>query len=212
MSIRIAILVEGATEQAFIPKLREFLLARLPQGAMPKLDTVPCDGRLPTGDKLRRMVESLLSGKNAANTVIALTDVYTGTREFSDAQDAKDKMRGWVGVEPRFHPHVAMHDFEAWLLPFWDEIRNLAGSNRSTPGIHPEQVNHDKPPAYWLREVFRTGSKGRSYVKPRDAARILKNHNLDVAAKSCPELKAFLNTILALCGATAVGERDWTGL
>ena len=29
MSVRIAILVEGATEKAFIPKLREFLGARL---------------------------------------------------------------------------------------------------------------------------------------------------------------------------------------
>ncbi len=204
MSVRIAIIVEGATERAFIPKLREFLKAQLAERAMPKLDIFHCDGRIPTGDKLRRDVENLLSGKNAADAVIALTDVYTGTREFTNAQDAKDKMRGWVGNEQRFYPHVALHDFEAWLLPFWDDIQNLAGSNRAVPGVHPEQVNHDQPPAHRLQEVFRTGSKGKAYVKSRDAARILRDRDLAVAAKACPELKEFLNTILVLCGAAAI--------
>lgn len=63
MSVRIALLVEDATEQALIPKLREFLKARLPPGTMPRLDPMPCDGRLPTQDKLRRKVDLLLSGK-----------------------------------------------------------------------------------------------------------------------------------------------------
>jgi Domain of unknown function (DUF4276) len=204
MSVRIAVLVEGATEAAFVPKLREFLQARLPPGTLPKLDVVPCHGRLPTEDKLRRMVERLLSGKSAADAVIALTDVYTGTADFADAQDAKDKMRHWVGDEPRFHPHVARHDFEAWLLPFWNQIQILAGSNRKAPGPQPEQVNHGHPPARWLEEVYRTGSKGKRYVKPRDAQAILRNQDLAIAAQACPELKAFLNTILALCGAAAL--------
>jgi hypothetical protein len=199
MSIKIAILVEGATEQAFVPKLRDFLKARLPHETMPKIDMVPCDGRVPTKDKLRRIVAKLLSGKNAADAVIALTDVYTGTREFAGAQDAKDKMLQWVGNEPRFYPHVALHDFEAWLLPFWSDIQKLAGSNLSTPGANPEQVNHDKPPAYRLQEVFRTGQRGKAYVKPRDAARILRDNDLAIAAQACPELKAFLNRILSLC-------------
>ena len=32
-------------------------------------------------------------------------------------------MREWVGVEKRFYPHVALHDFEAWLLPYWEKIK-----------------------------------------------------------------------------------------
>lgn len=198
--MRIAILAEGATERAFMPTLREFLKARLTSGAMPKLDLVTCDGRLPTRDKLQRMVANLLSGKNAADAVIALTDVYTGTREFTSAMDAKDKMRTWVGNEPRFFPHVALHDFEAWLLPFWGAIQEIAGSARASPGARPEQVNHDNPPAHRLQEVFRTGSKGKAYIKPRDAARILRDCDLIVAAEACPELKSFLNTILRRCG------------
>lgn len=143
MSMRIAILVEGATEKVFIPTVRTFLKARLPQGTMPRLDPVPCHGRVPTGDRLRREVQLLLSGKNAADAVIALTDVYTGTREFKDAEDTKKKMRDWVGNEPRFYPHAAQHDFEAWLLPFWSDIQHLAGSTTAKPGVHPELINHD---------------------------------------------------------------------
>jgi hypothetical protein len=169
---------------------------------MPKLDLVTCDGRLPTHDKLQRMVANLLSGKNAVDAVIALTDVYTGSREFTGAMDAKNKMRAWVGSEPRFSPHVALHDFEAWLLPYWDAIQRLAGSARASPGARPEQVNHDNPPARRLQEVFRTGSKGKAYVKPRDAARILRDSDLTIAAEVCPELRLFLNTILRLCGGT----------
>jgi hypothetical protein len=197
VSKRIAILVEGATEKAFKPALQAFLEKSL-SGEMPRLDMLPYDGRIPTGDKLRRVVTNLLNER--ADAVIALTDVYTGTkpREFSDAEDAKKKMRAWVGEEARFFPHVALHDFEAWLLPFWKKIQELAGSNKRPPG-NPEQVNHGKPPAKYLQEVFLSGSKGRSYVKPRDAARILRGQDLAKAAKDCPELRKFLDTIMHLC-------------
>src|SRR6266446_4655280 len=132
--VRIAILVEGSTERAFFPILRGFLTSQL-AGHMPRLDPLPCDGRIPKGHELRRRVMNLLRGGNAADAVIALSDVYTGSNDFTDADDAKAKMREWVGDEPRFHPHVALHDFEAWLLPFWPAIQELAGSDRAAPAI-----------------------------------------------------------------------------
>lgn len=204
--MRIAILVEGKTETAFKPHLVAFLKQRLP-GKMPTLDFLPYDGRLPKGVKLKRNVERLLAGgKKPAAAVIALTDVYTGSQppEFSTAAEAKAKMRAWVGDEPRFHPHVALHDFEAWLLPYWSKIQKLSGSNRQAPGSNPETINHSHPPAPRIAEVFRTGGKGQSYVKARDSGRILRGEDLLVAAQSSSELKAFLNTILGLCDPTQV--------
>lgn len=199
--MRIALLVEGRTERAFLPHLRAFLEPRL-RGRMPRIDPIPFDGRLPTGAKLRRIVDNALKDRpRAADIVIALTDVYTGTREFTDAADAKAKMRQWVGLEPRFFPHAAQHDFEAWLLPFWSAITRLAGSNATAPGPEAERVDHDKPPAHLLAEVFRTGTVGRRYVKPRDAGRILKDQDLAIAAQACPELQFFIDTILVQCGA-----------
>ena len=204
--MRIAMIVEGKTEKAFLPHLRAFLETRL-EGRMPRLDPVSYDGRIPKGDKLRRVVENLLGGRrDPADAVIALTDVYTGAQppEFVDAADAKAKMRQWVGDDDQFHPHAAQHDFEAWLLPYWNTIQQLAGSNRAPFAPNPEQVNHSRPPAHRLQEVFHTGSRGQSYVKVRDAGRILRGQDLLVAATACAELKALLNTILSLCGGAAI--------
>lgn len=113
MSCKISILVEGSTEIAFKEILRTYLASRLPPGSMPRLDFLPQDGRLPKNEKLKRLVEALFSGKAPSTAVIAITDVYTGTADFSSAEDAKSKMKQWVGAsETRFHPHVALHDFE----------------------------------------------------------------------------------------------------
>jgi hypothetical protein len=199
--MRIAILVEGRTEKAFKADLISYLEGRL-AGRMPRLDFVPYDGRIPTGDKLKRVVENLLNdGKRPADAVIALTDVYTGSvpPEFPTAEVAKQKMREWVGPEKRFHPHVALHDFEAWLLPYWEKIQRLTGSNRRRPGRNPERIDHGNPPAHRLAEVFRTGPRTESYIKTRDAPRILRGEDLSVALSACPELKSFVDTIITLC-------------
>jgi hypothetical protein len=203
--VKIALIVEGKTEKAFLPSLREFLQGRL-AGAMPRLDVSPYDGRIPKEGKLKRVVENLLAGRNPADHVIALTDVYTGTNppDFIDAQDAKDKMRRWVGAEPRFHPHAAQYDFEAWLLPYWPTIQKLAKHNKAAPGGDPETVNHDNPPAYRIKEIFEIGKCRDSYVKPRDAARILRENDLSTAISQCSELKAFINTILSVCGGPVI--------
>lgn len=199
--MKIALIVEGKTEKAFMPSLRRFLQPRL-QGHMPKLDPLPYDGRIPKGLRLQRCVRNLLHGKNAADHVIALTDVYTGTHppEFVDAQDAKDQMRKWVGDEPRFHPHAAQYEFEAWLLPYWPTIQKLAGHNRSAPSGDPEGINHTKPPAARIKEIFEIGGSRKSYVKVRDARRILEKNDLSIAIKRCSELKALVDTILSICG------------
>ena len=197
--MKIAILVEGRTEQAFKPHLIEFLKTRL-AGRMPRLDMFVYHGRIPKEGYLRTTVERLLAGVHPADAVIALTDVYTGTGDFVDAVDAKAKMRQWVGPNQSFHPHVAQHDFEAWLLPYWDEIQRIAGHNRAAPGGAPESVNHNRPPSYHIREIFRIGTSRDDYSKPRDANRILRNKDLSVAVTQCPELKAFLNTVIMLSG------------
>ena len=195
-------MVEGATEKVFKPHLLEFLRPRF-KGPMPRLVFRTYDGRIPKGEKLRQVVRHSLSGKNAADGVIALTDVYTGgaTRDFTGAADAKAKMTAWVGKEEtRFYPHVALHDFEAWLLPYWPTIQRLAGHNTAAPAGNPEAVNHEKPPAYRIKEIFETGRCRDSYVKPRDAGRILKGNDLLTAVNACAELKALVNSILSICG------------
>jgi len=197
--MKIEVLIEGRTERK--PSLLQFLRLRL-GNRMPKLNFSPCDGRIYKETKLRRKVEELLrNGSSPPDAVIALTDVYTGTNDFVDAADAKRKMQAWVGNNEKFHPHAAQYDFEAWLLPFWSDIQALAGHNRSAPPGPPEAVDHNHPPSYHIREIFRTGTCRDNYSKPRDAGRILRGKDLAIPANKCPELKAFLNTILILSGA-----------
>lgn len=168
---------------------------------MPNINTAPQHGRIPHGDKLKRIVTNLLSGSNPVDHVIALTDVYTGIEPpiFNNAKDAKDKMRSWVGDEPRFHPHAAQYDFEAWLLPYWPTIQQLARHNQTAPAGNPETINHNNPPAHRIKDIFRTGNV-RSYVKPRDARKILEKNNLMDAVDACNELKEFVNTIISISG------------
>jgi hypothetical protein len=192
--------VEGRTEKAFKPHLIKFLKESL-VGRMPRLDMSVYHGRIDVGEKLRRKVEMLLGGGEPAEAVIALTDVYTGNpKYFLDASDAKAKMRKWVGANPQFHPHVAQYDFEAWLLPYWSEIQKITGSDRRAPQGNPESVNHDHPPSHHISDIFKSRSCPRNYSKTRDADRILRGKDLTIAAARCPELKAFLNTILTLSG------------
>jgi hypothetical protein len=203
--MKIAILIEGRTERAFKPFLIEHLKGYL-AGRMPNLDFVPQDGGLPTDDKLKRVVENLLRGTRAADAVIGLTDVYTGHHPFlfDDATDAKRKMVTWVGNNPKFHPHTALHDFETWLIPFWTKIQRLAKSNRARPGTNPETVNHSNPPAYRIKEIFESGGCKKSYSKTIDGPRILRGENLLTSINECSELKSFVNRLITLSGGTAI--------
>ena len=198
-SLRITIIVEGQTEKVFLTHLRDFLSHRL-AGRMPNLTANTYNGRIPTGEKLRKRVMSLL--RESSYHVIALTDVYTGSNppDFLDAAEARRKMKAWVGNEPRFHPHAAQYEIEAWLLPYWHRIQTLAGHNQSAPTGSPESINHSSPPTTRIREVFRRGGGRNSYVKKRDFGRILKGQDLSVSIGQCPELKALVNTILGVCG------------
>jgi hypothetical protein len=193
--MKITIICEGRTEGVFKRHLKRFVDHRLGDKPKPKIDFFRCDGAIPGEDKLRRTVKTLLDTRSDA--VIALTDVYPGFP--GGAEDAKGQMRRWVGAEARFFPHVALHDFEAWLLPYWDRIQELAGKSAQPLG-EPERVNHNRPPAHRLKLLFEAGKCRDSYSKPRDAARVLKDVDLMVSVKACPELKALINTILTLSG------------
>jgi len=159
--MKFAILMEGETERVFLPHIREFLSGKL-EKRMPRLIPASYDGRIPKGDKLKRVVEAWLHGSEPdADHVIALTDVYTGTNDFEDGQDAIRKMRAWVGPNERFHPHIAQHDFEAWLLPYWKTIQEVAKHNRKAPPGHPELVNHNHPPSWHIRDFSRRQGTAR---------------------------------------------------
>ena len=197
--MNITILCEGRTERVFKETLKKFVDAQLGDLPKPRLHFISYDGAIPTDEKLKRVVE--ISLETGAMAVIALTDVYP---MFISAADAKKRMINWVPRQPKFYPHVALYDFEAWLLPYWEKITQLAGKEANPFAANPETVNGKKPPAHRLKALFETGKSRDSYSKPRDAGRILRSADLMVAITACPELKAFVNTILKLCDGTEI--------
>lgn len=206
--MKIIIMVEGETEGAFKAKLLEFIKREFIEkghlARMPNLQFRKSDGGVPTHDKLKRAVERFLGGNDPAAHVIWLTDVYIDKRDphkyWKTADEAKAKARDWVGDEPKFHPHAALHDFEAWLLPYWDSIKKHARSNARSPRGAPETINHTTCPADVIKNVYLTGGKKKAYSKVQDSMAILRDQDLMVAIRACPELRAFVHTILRCAG------------
>ena len=194
-TVKIAIICEGKTEKAFKPVLLAFLKTKLAERKMPKLDFKSANGTI-TQKELPKLVGLCLKSSDA---VIALTDVQTdsksGAHVFETAEDAKQKMRQWVGDEKRIYPHAAQYEFEAWLLPYWDRIQKLTGTTKAKPNGKPEEINHGNPPSKRIAAVFPKG-----YGKITDGFKILDKQDLSLAIEVCSELKAFVNTILKLCG------------
>lgn len=102
------------------------------------------------------------------------------------------------GGERQIPPPRCTARLRGLALPYWDSIQSIAGRERKPPSGPPETVNHGRPPSFHIKELFKTGK--RSYSKVRDAGKILEGKDLTIAANACPELKAFLNTILTLSG------------
>jgi len=190
----IVIVAEGETEEALLPALRAYVIEK--SGRSPKLKCLRMDGTVFERSKLLRLVDLTL---REFDHVIVLTDQYSGTpaKNFESPEIARRELRKLVGNRSNVHVHVAAHDFEAWLIPLWDEIASSIGSKKQAPSGSPEKLNNQNPPSKRIAELFR--SAGRKYIKTRDAKKYLEKHGLKKSVDACPELKAMVDTILALC-------------
>jgi hypothetical protein len=195
--VTIVLLVEGDTEAALKQHLKTFLDKRAQTAGKERirLDIRSEVNRKP--DKLGRRIGLELE-QPGVTAVVGLIDVFP---RFRDAAAAKAYLREAAGNRPNFYAHAAQFDVEAWLLPYWDDICRRVGVRRARPGGKPETVNDTNPPAYRLQELYRLAKpKPRQYVKTTEMFAILQGKDLTVAAGQCPELKAFLNTLLTLSG------------
>ncbi|MEM7536473.1 MAG: DUF4276 family protein [Chloroflexota bacterium] len=194
---KIVLYVEGDTEVALKKHLKAFLDERAETEGKPKVTLETRKLVTRKADKLHRDVKRELRRRDVLG-VVGLIDVFPN---FKNAEEAKRHLRRAVGDEPNFYPHAAQYDVEAWLLPFWNDICRRIGVRQSSPGSKPETVNGMNPPAYRLTNLYKRAKKPkRDYKKAIEMAAILKGKDLAVAAESCPELKAFLNTLLRLNG------------
>jgi hypothetical protein len=153
---------------------------------------------VPNLSKLRGRIQLELRNPGII-AVIGLIDVYPN---FRSADEAKQFLIEAANHNPRFYAHAAQYEVETWLLPYWGSICQRLGVRRNPPSQHPERVNLNNPPSKRLSQLYRLAKPPRKYIKPIEMATILQGKDLTVAANQCPELKAFLNTILNLSGLT----------
>ena len=190
-------LAEGDTERAAATHLKAFLDARS-QGVADKvrLKVLRQDGGL-LERSVRGLSEAALRDSSTIG-VVALTDVYP---KFTSAQHARQTIQAWMPADSRCHVHVALHDFEAWLLVGWEALLKQAGVTARKPwSARPESVNGNNPPAHRIGNLFQTGKPPRKYKKPVHGQVLFEKLDLVQVADACPEFKLFLNCVLTLSG------------
>lgn len=195
--MKIVVLCEGSSEAILKSSFREFVKSRSTKDEIIGIDTRELPGtKIIT--RLQRMTSLALAREDVIG-VVALIDVYPNHK---DAEQAKQALHASAKVgksETRFRAHAALWELEAWLLPFWDEIADWLGVSAKRPGPHPERINGQNPPSKRLEKLFRQAR--RPYNKVVAARRWLTTDRLEEAAMQCPQLKAFLNSLLEFAGA-----------
>lgn len=192
--MRIVLIVEGDTEIALKQHLKRFLDDRAREQNKPRVRLQTRSEMTLNEDRLRDRIRRELQGKDVAG-VVGLIDVFP---KFESAAAARAYLERAAGNLSGFYAHAAQFDVEAWLLPYWEDICRRIGVTRQAPGSNPEHVDHGNPPAYRLRALYQLARPKRKYVKATEMYAILRGKDLRDAAVHCAELKALLNTLLAL--------------
>lgn len=196
--MRIVVLCEGRTEQAIKKGLRGLLCERAGAGPRPGLQLVSLGGHMKR-DKLRRLVELHVAQGDVAG-VVTLTDVYPNYRNADEATRAIEELVGSDHSE-KLRVHAAQYELEAWLIPHWEDIARWLGVSRKPPARNPEDVNNENPPSKHIKALY-DAAKGRRlpYDNVSSAERWLTSEGLRRSATECPNLKAFLNSLLHFAG------------
>jgi len=195
--MKVVVFCEGSTEEALRTGLREFVQARVRGAGRIGIETRSLDGPV-MRKKLGRLVELSLAKSDVVG-VVALSDVYPDFHDAKEAREALKRFGAVAGRDPRFRPHAAQFDLEAWIMPFWSEIAKHLGVNATTPGARPEEIDNQRPPSHHLRDLYAKAKQ--RYEKVLDGAKWLTAERLETAAGHCPELKSFLNSLLEFAGA-----------
>lgn len=125
--------------------------------------------------------------------VFVLVDLYPGHTE---AEALRQELRALIAprLRSRFHAHVAVHDFEAWVLAAPEALCARLGVKHLSGFNSPETVNDQKPPAEHLKELF--ARYNRTYKKNSDGPAILRRTMPAVIADKCSNFRLFYQDLL----------------
>lgn len=125
--------------------------------------------------------------------VFALVDLYPKIEGCEKPDQVKERLKKWAGGHSDFHPFVAVHDIEAWILGDEEVVRDYLRGLRFTFPHNPEAIDFDRPPKKYLSELFRKCD--RNYKETVDGVNLLARIRPDRVASVCPSFKEFWTAI-----------------
>jgi hypothetical protein len=207
--VRVVVYCEGDTEELILKPLLAPYRERL-AGCGYGLDVHIFNGAPELKRKIGAATRAAL--QHGVERVFGLIDLYGAPivwpRNVLQSDDplaarceyAREQMRSWVpsDIRDRFHPHLAVHELEAWLLADSQALSDEMG-RKVGPWPRPEEVDFDKPPAALLNELFHTRPNKKRYDKKVDGRMLFGKVNVDTVYQMCPNFRAFVDDLLALC-------------
>lgn len=196
-SKKIVLYCEGHTEEDVLkPLLNQYLKELREVQCALEIDNLKGVGQIKReiGDATRRDLT-----QSGVIAVFALVDLYGSG--FDTVAKVKAELRRRVPPEyrDRFHPHLAVHEIEAWIFAVPQVLNEWLGTTIK-PFPNPETINTQNPPAKLLEELTRRHKQSRVPTKRSMAQRLFAKISSQEAYvneiySKCKHFKAFVDDL-----------------
>lgn len=192
---RIIILCEGDTEELAV---KNFIAKqwRADQLHSTGLYPINLNGKLQDISKNTRLFLQD-SGILAVFTMVDLAGMDRVNHSSNDHLDMKVKnVKHWLakGITHQrhddFHPHVCVHETEAWILAEGVALKERLGDSNIQPDPMAEKKNFLDPPSKRINTLF-LKNRGNRYRKIRDGRPLFANLQFEPVYNSCPYFRKF---------------------
>jgi hypothetical protein len=98
-----------------------------------------------------------------------------------------------------FHPHLSVHEVEAWILAEGDALSRRLKDPRIRQDPNAESKNFQRPPKKLLNELFWRNRKTR-YEEITDGQPLFSKMSFQPVYNSCPYFRKFYDDLLRAAG------------
>lgn len=208
-SNEIIILCEGTTEKIAVDSFFKNLLKKEDLGTI-KLRAINLKGKTKK-DIPKKTQRYYLDEKPRPIAVFTLIDLYGfnikyGTKD--SLGEKVDRVTKWLRDEVKkrakgipenfFHPHVSVHEIEAWFFAEGKALKERLGASIK-PDPKAEEKNFDNPPKKRINRLFRENI-GKSYREKLDASSLFKNLNHNTLHNNCFYYRKFYDDLVNTAG------------
>lgn len=137
--------------------------------------------------------------------VFSLIDLYGMNRVKHNPDDdlaqKVSRAKKWQldNFEPSFfHPHISVHEIEAWLLAEGDCVAQRLKDSKVVPDKNAESKNFDNPPSKRIDTLFKSNRRGDGYHKKIDGLPLFKCLSFQPVYDSCKHFREFYDNLKAV--------------